>query len=235
MLRQKDSQLKLRLIALAQKQHVIKIHFIRAPERNTEASMAFIVLGDNAKGAVPELVEMLEENLSPESRSEVEDALARIGPAAEPALPLLLRAATNSNPRIRANALWALGQIQAQPQWCVPVLMRALGDSDDWARLSAAHALGGFGAEARPAVPQLKELASIPKQLGHPSFNAMLLQVSLEARSALKKIDPAAVSMPTNAPINFEKTDSSADSLSDEPASEYGSPASDSNSSSFPQ
>jgi HEAT repeat protein len=222
LLRQKDSQWKLRLLALAQKQHVIKIHFIPAPERNTEASRAFIVLGDSAKGAVPELVKLLQENLSPESRSEVEDALTRIGPAAEPALPLLLRAATNSNPRVRANALWALGQIHAQPQWCVPVLMRALSDSDDWARLSAAHALGGFGPEAQPAVPQLQELAKIPKRIVLPSMT-MLLQVPFEARNALKKIDPAAATIATS------------DSPSDEPAFDYGFPTSDSDSSSFPE
>lgn len=215
MLRQRDSQLKLRLVALARKQRVIRIHFVPAPERNIAASRAFIVLGDNARGAVPELAKMLDENLAPESRSAIEDALAFIGPSAEPAIPMLLRAARSSNPRVRANALWALGEIHAQAQLCVPVLMHALSDSDDGARSSAAHALGGFGAEARPAVPQLKELTEFPKQSGQALLPVMLAQVMLEAEKALKKIDPAAASTSTNV------------SPSEESVPEFGFPTSD--------
>jgi hypothetical protein len=191
MVREKDSKLKLLLVFLAQKQRLVKIHFVRAAERNVEASRAFIVLGDMAKGAVPALVKMYDEDLSAESRSAIEDALAWIGPAAKPAIPLLLRAAANSNPRVRADALWALGEIRAEPDLCVPVLIRALGDSDGWVRLSGAHALGMFGAEAQSAVPSLRQLTNIIGVFG--ASGTAGLQVHLEARNALRKIDSGVV------------------------------------------
>src|SRR5207247_11000326 len=69
LLRERDSKLKLRLIALAQKQHRIKIYFLPARERNVAASRAFIALGDTAKDAVPRLVKIYDENISFESQS----------------------------------------------------------------------------------------------------------------------------------------------------------------------
>ena len=144
---------------------------------------------------MPALVKMCAEDISSDSQSAIEDALAWIGPAATPAIPLLLRAATNSNPRVRANALWALGEIHAEPQLCVPQLIHGLSDSNDWERLCAAHALGMFGTDAQSAVPSLTELTNVAR--GFNSFLDMGVQVMLEARNALKKIDPRSIS-PSN-------------------------------------
>lgn len=192
MLREKDSKIKLRLVALAQKQQVIKIRFVPAAERNAEASKAFLALGDQGQGAVPALVKMCTENISPDSELAIEDTLAWLGPPAKPAVPFLLQAATNPNRRVCANALWALGEIHADSQLCVPELVHALNDADDWVCLSAAHALGKFGAEAQPAVPSLTQLAKFSP--GYGSLFASKLQVSIEARNALKKIQPESVS-----------------------------------------
>jgi HEAT repeat protein len=185
MICEKDSKFKVRLVALAQKQRLIKIHFVPAAVRNAEASLAFIVLGDMAKDAVPRLVTMYDENISLDSQCAIEDAFAWIGPPAKPAIPLLLRAATNSNSRVRANALWALGEIHTQPELCVPALIHALNDSDEWAVLSAAHALGMFGTDAQSAVGYLIKLT----HAGFKSSPNSGVQVMLEARQALNKID----------------------------------------------
>jgi hypothetical protein len=190
----KDSTLKLRLAALAKKQRLIKIHFVPAAARNVQASRAFIVLGDSAKGAVPALVRMYDENVTDESRSAIEDALAWIGPASKPAISLLMRGATNATPRVRADAYWALGDIHAEPELCVPFLMQGLNDSYYWARLSAAHALGMFGTNAQPAIPALTELAKLPLPTQANRFE--LLQVRLEARNALRKIGAPADAPP---------------------------------------
>jgi hypothetical protein len=105
MIRQKDSPAKSWLVAFAQKHGLTKkIHFVPAAVRNVEASRAFIALGDLVKDAVPALVKMYDDNITAESRSAIEDALAWIGPAAKPSIPLLMRATTNANPRVRANA-----------------------------------------------------------------------------------------------------------------------------------
>jgi hypothetical protein len=190
MIRQKDSPAKLWIVAFAQKHGLPKrIHFVPASMRNVEASRAFIALGDTAKDAVPALVQMYDDNISAESRSAIEDALAWIGPAAKPAIALLVRAATNANPRVRASALWALGEIHAKPEMCVPCLIHALNDSDDWARLSAAHALGMFGTDAKSAVPALTEMTNVSMIL-NKGIVSTRLQAMLEARNALDKINP---------------------------------------------
>lgn len=188
MLRARDSQLKLKLIGLARKQHLIKIDFVRAEEVNVEASRAFIVLADTAKGAVPALMKIYHENISTESQRAILDALAWIGPTASPALPMLSGAVTNSDARVRANALWALGEIRAEPELCVPKLIGGLGDSNTWVQLSAAHALGMFGPDAEAAIAPLSELtnAGIPVS----GIVGMDIQVSIEARNALRKIRP---------------------------------------------
>jgi hypothetical protein len=207
MLRVTDSRLKLRLVELAQRQRVIKIHFVPAATRNIEASRAFIVLGDAAKDAVPDLMKIYEENNSSDSQSAVEDALSWIGPGAKAALPLLLRATTNSSSQVRANALWALGDIQGEPALCVPVLIRALGDTDGKARSSAEHALEKIGSDARAAIPSLMELkkltaSALGRGVSSPASidayfalrnalnRGLFYPLSMEAYNALRKIDP---------------------------------------------
>jgi len=192
MLRATDSRLELQLVALAKKQRIIKIHFVSASMLNIAAAKAFIALGDTAKDAVPALMKIYNERNSIESQSAVGEALGWIGPAAQPAIPLLLQAATNSNAKIRADTLWALGEIHAQPQLCVPELIQALNDSNDWVLVSAAHALGAFGAEAQSATAALMELASTPLPQG--KFTANRIQVRIEARNALRKINRDVVS-----------------------------------------
>lgn len=199
LIQERDSNLKLRLIALARKQRLIKTHFILAAERNVQASRAFIVLGDSGKAAVPALVKLHERAASADSQSAIEDALAWIGPAAKPATFALLQAATNSNPRVRANALWAMGDIGAEPALCIPALIQALSDPDDWTRLSAAHALGKFGSNAQVALPALEKLTNV-SALSRPGLLSMKLQVRLEARGAVQEITAGDAS-PSNEPI----------------------------------
>ena len=189
MLRARDSGLKLTLVAWAQKQPFIKIHFVPAATRNIEASRAFIVLGNTAKAAVPDLIKACEDTRSVDAWSAIEDAFAWIGPDARPALPLLLRGATNSNNRVRANALWALGEIHAEPDSCVPALLRGLNDSDAWVETSAAHALGMFGPDASAAIPALAQFSQLS---GTSTLPSSLMQVRFEALRALSKIAPGA-------------------------------------------
>lgn len=190
-----DSAFKVRLVALVQKQRLFKIHLVPAVEQNLEASRAFIALGGLGGDAVPGLMAVYQQDITTNSHCAIEDALAWIGPAAKPAIPMLLRVTTNANPKLRANALWALGEIHAEPELCVPALIHALADADDWARLSAAHALGMFGADAKSAVPSLSALTNTSA-----AFNGAMLaermQLRVEVRNALRKIEPARETVP---------------------------------------
>jgi HEAT repeat protein len=133
------------------------------------------------------------------------DAFAWIGPDARPALPLLLRAATNSNKRVRANALWALGEIQAEPNSCVPALLQGLNDPDAWVQTSAAHALGMFGPDASVALPALAQSAQLSRFSGTSMSRSSFAQVHIEALRALRKIDPSAASS-TNGNFSARET-----------------------------
>ena len=68
MLRQRDSTAKRKVMELVQKQQLIKIHYIPAQRRNQAAYFAFLKLGARAEAAVPALMEIYEQNISPFSR-----------------------------------------------------------------------------------------------------------------------------------------------------------------------
>jgi hypothetical protein len=65
MLRAKDSALKVKLMDLAQKQRFIHINYIPSDELNYRACSAFGVLRAKAQSAVPALIRIYEQNISP--------------------------------------------------------------------------------------------------------------------------------------------------------------------------
>jgi hypothetical protein len=158
MLRARDTPLKLRLIALAQKQHVFKIHHTSAQELNMQAAEGIRLLGPAAASAVPQLIRLYDENPHYWSRHMVVVMFGQMGPAARSAVPTLLRGLDDTNAFLRNNAAWALGVIHSQPDVAVPELMKRLSDPEEMVRANAARALGCYGHDARAAVPALTEL-----------------------------------------------------------------------------
>jgi hypothetical protein len=157
MLRAKDSALKVKLMALAERQHFIKIKYTPAKERNHEAIRAFRVLGAKAKSAVPALIEIANRNISRESQSSAVAALAYIGPSAKEAAPDFLRWATNADRDVRFCAIAALGKTGNEPDPAVPVLVNTLHDPQPLFRFGALLVLRDFGPNAKLAVPALLE------------------------------------------------------------------------------
>jgi HEAT repeat protein len=178
-----DPKWKLKLIAMVQKQHLIKTDFVTAPQRNLAAALAFSYLGDKASNAVPALVEILDREITvyPSKPWLAGTALGGMGRAARPAATLLSRAATNGDPGLRDCALTFMGSIRAEPGTEVPILANALIDQNTNVRVTAAKALGNYGADAKAAVPALAEA------LKNPDIN-----VRVAATNSLKKIDPKA-------------------------------------------
>lgn len=100
--------------------------------------------------------------------------LGAIGPAAEPAVPALLRVLTRE-PAVsvldygRVAAAKALGDIGASPERVVPALVAALASDKDDLRGAAIDALGRFGPRAKAAAPVLWEVArGTQKRAGQP-------------------------------------------------------------------
>ena len=180
----RDSTLKLKLLALAQKQHFI---VIRAPPPawtwNYRAAMGFQALGPEASNAVPALVQIYNRRISMYSQSDVLNAFTSIGPAALPdANPVFLDALTNADHSIRLQAEFAVSQMQAQPDVFVPALVNSLKDPKNAPYIALIiQSLANYGPQAKAAVPALTNL------LTNPDFGARRA-----ATNALKQIDPIA-------------------------------------------
>jgi HEAT repeat protein len=146
-----------RVLAVARKQHFIKIPFGSA-NLNKKAFFALMALGSQASNAVPQLIAIFEKNPSSFPQTAAPAILGTIGPAAEQAIPALLVGLSYTKRTVRNNAIFALGRIHAQPKLVVPALIKCLDDSDQFVQEAAVVALGAFGNDAQTAVPTLLEL-----------------------------------------------------------------------------
>jgi HEAT repeat protein len=182
MLRAKDSALKVKCVAWAMRQHLIRINYIPADELNYRACSGFGALGAKAQSAVPALIEIASRNRSRASRWYAIQALVLVGPPSQEAIPLLSGWATNADGSVRSYAINALGRIRAEPERGLPVLINALNDPDLQIRTAALMALQGLGPNAKPALPVLVEFLS----------NAQSGIEWTYASNALKAIDPEA-------------------------------------------
>ena len=173
---------KQKILDLAYKQHFIKLNRVAAWRQNFWAAIAFGTLGDDAASAVPDLIKLYDHPVSYPSQRYTAYALSRIGPAAKPAIPSLLRAATTSTEEeVQAAALYALGGIHSEPERVVPVLENYLRNTSIETQREAIDALGNFGADARSALPALVELMQSPNR-----------EITNHVRSALLRIDSSA-------------------------------------------
>jgi hypothetical protein len=110
-----------------------------------------------AATAVPALGSLLAD-LDLDVRLAAVIALERYGPAAQPALPELIRAMRATDAELRVAAMRAVVAVGGtQTQAAISVLTEALADSDSRVRLMAAQVLGRFGPGARSAVDALKQ------------------------------------------------------------------------------
>ena len=95
-------------------------HWSRAVFQQEEAIAGFEILGADAEQAVPALIKLYEQNVSPESQSATLRTLIAIGPSAQRmAIASFARAAMSSDAvkrEMAADAIKALGWIDAKPR-----------------------------------------------------------------------------------------------------------------------
>jgi hypothetical protein len=210
----RESPLIRRLLPIAQRLHVMKVQYDPPWSRNYEAVNAFRKLVEEAAGATPELIQMYDTHPDSLSRQYIVTVLGLIGPKANEAVSVLLRAMTSTNYGIRINAAGALGKIHSDPDRVVPALMLCLNDGNPILQRNAIWSLTQFGRDAQPAVsallqflenakynpatapvPQINnwafELVSDPGAFGPASSDSPSV-VTDAAAAALWVIDPAA-------------------------------------------
>jgi HEAT repeat protein len=170
MFRAKDNPALLKLLAFANRHPALarfvekhpSLDYPRAETRHLRAVRAFEALGKDAKDAVPELIEMYREGIAEPTPFGPSSALAAIGPAAESAVPVLLKNLASGDSRMREGAAATLGGIHSRAELVVPALQKALSDPAGAVSFKAADSLGFFGESARPAVPTLLEKLKDP-------------------------------------------------------------------------
>jgi len=114
--------------------------------------------------------------------------LAKLGPAALPALSALTARLTDTDPIVRAEAAIAIGAIGPSAAAAVPALVaacRAPGQTIDVLRESA-NALGKIGPAAAAALPALREIAA--RKMAHVG-GIIDLTPSWAATRAIEKIE----------------------------------------------
>lgn len=147
----------LKLLDSAKRHHLISIHYRNAFQRNDEAEYAFRILGTNAAAAVPLLIQIYQDDVSPNSQRCAAKALGNIGPAAIAAVPVLLANFSHANADVRFYAVSAMFNIGGDPNTVVPALKSLLKDPKSEVRFTAVAALRRFGTHARAAIPELME------------------------------------------------------------------------------
>jgi hypothetical protein len=158
MIRAKDPPpLVLKLIEF-QRYRWTRINYRYAYTRHEEAEYAFRMLGTNGASAIQELIKIYEEATSPASKICAAQALGSIGPAARPAVPVLLRNFTDTNAKVRSSAVSSIISIGGEPNLLVPAFTMALNDPDVGVRWNALSGLSRFGGKARPAVSEILKM-----------------------------------------------------------------------------
>jgi len=181
MLRRRDPELKSWLIKVMRGQHLVRVNIIPDHDRHYQAALAFAQLGAAGRVAIPALIRIFDEDISPSSRFWSINALGSIGSSASNAVHFLISATTNSTTEVRLTSISALAEIRAEPELTVAALTNVLNDQEFMVRYYAVLALENLGAEAKEAVPALKRLLNDPDR-----------SVRQRAAAALNKIERAA-------------------------------------------
>ena len=128
LVRADDSALKVKVMDLLQRQHLVKVEYKPAVVWNQLATCGFKALGTNAAGAVSELIQIVSRNISLHSQSAAIDSLGCIGPPAKQAVPHLLQWGTNAH--LGYESIRTLGRIGASAQEAVPLLLQWATNAD---------------------------------------------------------------------------------------------------------
>lgn len=149
-------------------------------EHAPDAARAISVYRSQAKPALPDLVELLEdESRDALTRWNAARALGKLGPEGIEALPVLIRYTTSSEETIREHSAEAIGDIGPTAVDGIPALLDCLDDPAIRVRRDAARSIGFIGPGAKSAVPQIKALLNDPEEI-----------VRKAATDALKVIAP---------------------------------------------
>jgi hypothetical protein len=131
--------------------------------RRNRGSYGLIALGENAKPAVPELIDRLNDSQA-HVRYQSVFTIRWLGPVARDALPSLIKCLNDPRFNVRSESIIALGTIHEDPEHVVPLLLNILktNNSNQILRGVAVEAIDQFDTQAAAAVPALSQALSDP-------------------------------------------------------------------------
>lgn len=175
------SERQLGLVALIEEPDPAAVAVVRELLRDADAGtrqLAVVTLGGIGAPAVDGLIEAISSSQPHSCRVAAAAALARLGPAAEPAIPVLQNCLGDADEELRWHAGFALSRIGRN---AVPALSEVLNSNDHVGRIDAADALARMGGLADEALPELaKQSASGDSPL---RLACLAAQVQLAAES----------------------------------------------------
>jgi hypothetical protein len=148
MLRAKDSPLTVKLMDLAQKQTLVKIHYVPAALRNSQAAWAFAALNGMDNSTVPEVINIYEERISVASQNCAVRSLATFTGRNELRIPVFIKALQDTNFGGQIYAFYGLARMGKDARPAVPALVQALSDTHSIVRDTAAAVLREIDPEA---------------------------------------------------------------------------------------
>ncbi|MCI0465290.1 MAG: HEAT repeat domain-containing protein [Gemmataceae bacterium] len=122
------------------------------PAERLKAAEQLGFYGTAAKASVRPLMVLMRDDPDTAVANMAAVSLARIGPAA---LPALIKGLQDGRQPVRQRAAWALSKFGPEGKQAVPELLVALKDQSARVRALAAEALGEIGAEPHTTVPAL--------------------------------------------------------------------------------
>ncbi len=144
------------------------------------------LLGPDAEPAVPALMQAWKATGDDSAlRTEIQFALAAIGPGAAAAVPALTTSLAADQPQVRNSACYALGRIGPAAKSAVPALRTMLESQEQFQRLESVWAL----LQIMPQDPTIKQLA-VPMLMG--ALQDDREELRLEAVKSLGDIGPLA-------------------------------------------
>jgi HEAT repeat protein len=165
-----------------------------ADEKLRDAALAVVVrLGDKAGELVPELVDALGTVEDEAVRSEIQFALASIGPDAAPAVDELIKSLDSEHEECKEGAIYALGKIGPAAAAAVDKLKTYLTSDDSELRTIAVWALRRIEPEneetAALALPVLIELLQDDVALVRMEAARSLGEMGAQAQSAAESLE----------------------------------------------
>jgi HEAT repeat protein len=111
------------------------------PADRLAALKGIFKLRDKAKGAIPQIAEVMLKGQDGDVRWHAAEALAKMGAAAQPALPQLIAALKDEDARVRSHAAESLRKIGPEAAEALPALRPLADDADPEVRTEVRRAI----------------------------------------------------------------------------------------------